>query len=60
LPNAKGEFKDWNDFVLRVKGIGAGSAARLAQAGLTVHSRPDASAADTASAARKWRLRTSS
>jgi competence protein ComEA len=49
----KGEFKDWNDFVLRVRGIGAGSAARLSQAGLTVHGRPYASTADAASAARK-------
>ncbi|HEY3635085.1 MAG TPA: helix-hairpin-helix domain-containing protein [Caldimonas sp.] len=49
----KGEFKDWNDFVLGVKGSGAGSAAGLSQAGLTVHGRPSASAADAASPARK-------
>lgn len=31
-----GSFKDWPDLVGRVGGIGAGSAARLSQAGLTV------------------------
>ena len=32
----KGNFKDWNDLVERVKGIGEGSAAKLSSAGLTV------------------------
>ena len=31
-----GSFKDWNDLVERVGGIGAGNAAKLSQAGLTV------------------------
>ena len=31
-----GSFKDWADLVQRVGGIGAGNAARLSQAGLTV------------------------
>ena len=31
-----GAFKDWNDLVERVGGIGAGNAARFSQAGLTV------------------------
>lgn len=31
-----GQFKDWNDLVDRVGGIGAGNAARFSQAGLTV------------------------
>ena len=31
-----GNFKDWGDLVQRVGGIGAGSAAKLSQAGLTV------------------------
>ncbi len=31
-----GSFKDWSDLVGRVGGIGAGNAARLSQAGLTV------------------------
>ena len=33
----KSEFKDWRDLVTRVKGIGAGSAAKLSGAGLTVN-----------------------
>ena len=31
-----GSFKNWNDFVERVPGVGPGNAARLSQAGLTV------------------------
>ena len=31
-----GDFKSWTDLVERVAGIGAGNAARLSQAGLTV------------------------
>lgn len=31
-----GNFKDWNDLVERVGGIGAGNAAKFSQAGLTV------------------------
>lgn len=31
-----GEFKDWADMVQRVPGVGAGSAGKLSQAGLTV------------------------
>ncbi len=32
----KGNFKDWNDFITRVSGIGAKSAANLSAGGLTV------------------------
>ncbi|MDI9334830.1 MAG: helix-hairpin-helix domain-containing protein [Cytophagales bacterium] len=32
----KGDFKDWNDFVSRVQGIGEKSAAKLSTNGLTV------------------------
>ena len=32
----KGTFKDWNDFVQRVKGIGPGNAAKFSAAGMTV------------------------
>ena len=32
----KAPFRDWPDFVARVKGVGAASAARLSAAGLTV------------------------
>ena len=33
----KGDFKDWNDLVVRVKGVGDKSAARFSEAGLTVN-----------------------
>jgi competence protein ComEA len=33
----KGDFKDWNDMVVRVKGIGDKSAAKLSEGGLTVN-----------------------
>lgn len=32
----KGEFKDWNDFITRVKGVGEKRATSLSDAGLTV------------------------
>ena len=32
----KGNFKDWNDFIERVKGVGEKSAANLSAGGLTV------------------------
>ncbi|MBK6862074.1 MAG: helix-hairpin-helix domain-containing protein [Ideonella sp.] len=32
-----GTFKDWNDFVERVSGVGPGNAARYSKAGLTVN-----------------------
>lgn len=32
----KGPFKNWDDFITRVKGIGAGNAARFSSEGLTV------------------------
>jgi competence protein ComEA len=32
----KGEFKDWGDAIVRVKGVGEGNAARFSAAGLTV------------------------
>jgi len=33
----KGSFKDWQDFIGRVKGIGEGNAARFSAEGLTVN-----------------------
>ena len=33
----KGNFKDWNDFVERVKGVGEGNAAKFSSEGLTVN-----------------------
>jgi len=46
----KGEFKDWNDLVVRVKGIGETNAAKLSEAGLTVQGRTFTGAAPTAAA----------
>lgn len=47
-----GKFKDWNDFVARVHGIGTTSAGKLSAQGLTVNGTPYAAAkapaADTA------------
>ncbi|OGB24061.1 MAG: DNA uptake protein [Burkholderiales bacterium RIFCSPLOWO2_02_FULL_57_36] len=42
-----GDFKSWDDFENRVKGIGGKSSAKLSQAGLTVsgQAKPDAPAA---------------
>ena len=36
----KGEFKDWNDFITRVKGVGEKRATSLSDAGLTVGGKP--------------------
>lgn len=33
----KGDFKDWNDFMQRVKGVGPGNSAKFSQGGLTVN-----------------------
>jgi competence protein ComEA len=33
----KSTFKDWIDFVDRVKGVGAGNAAKFSEAGLTIN-----------------------
>lgn len=33
----KGNFKDWNDFITRVKGVGDKNAAKLSAGGLTVN-----------------------
>ena len=33
----KGAFKDWNDLVERVRGVGGGNAAKFSAAGLTVN-----------------------
>lgn len=33
----KGNFKDWPDFISRVKGLGEASAAKLSKQGLTVN-----------------------
>jgi competence protein ComEA len=32
----KGDFKDWNDFITRVKGVGQGNAVKFSTEGLTV------------------------
>jgi competence protein ComEA len=46
----KGNFKDWNDFISRVSGIGDKSAAKLSAAGLTVNGIPYKGAAATPAA----------
>lgn len=33
----KGSFKDWNDFIERVKGVGEGNATKFSNEGLTVN-----------------------
>lgn len=52
-----GNFKDWNDFVERVKGVGLTSAAKFSTEGLTVNGTPYKAAAaapkPAASAAKK-------
>ena len=52
-----GAFKDWNDLVERVGGVGPGNAARFSQAGLTVNNvayrSAPAAAPDKAAAPRK-------
>ena len=54
----KGNFKDWNDFIERVKGVGEGNAAKFSAEGLTVGgtafkgvAAPAAKAAETKPAA---------
>ena len=46
----KGNFKDWNDFITRVKGMGEVNAAKFSAEGMTVSGTPfkGASAAPTA------------
>ncbi len=49
----KGQFKDWNDFVTRVKGVGEKSAAKLSTNGLTVNGAAYAGAPAAAPKAKK-------
>ena len=35
----KGDFKDWNDLVVRIKGVGDQSAAKMSAGGLTVNGK---------------------
>ena len=44
----KGNFKDWNDFIERVKGVGEGNAAKFSAEGLTVNGEAFKPAAATA------------
>ena len=46
----QGEFKDWNDFMARVKGVKEKAAAKLSGAGLTVNGKPYAEAPKAAAA----------
>jgi competence protein ComEA len=47
----KGNFKDWSDFVERVKGVGDGNAAKFSAEGLTVNGTSFKGAAPAAAAA---------
>jgi competence protein ComEA len=49
----KGDFKDWADFVSRVKGVGEASAAKMSDAGLTVNGKPFKAAAAAPAADKK-------
>ena len=35
-----GQFKNWADFIKRVKGVGDARAAKLSEAGLTINDKP--------------------
>ena len=48
-----GNFKDWNDFVERVKGVGAVNAAKFSTEGLTVNGVPYKATAATPAAPAK-------
>ena len=41
----KGNFKDWPDFIARIKGLGEGNAAKFSKEGLTVNGAEFKSAA---------------
>lgn len=49
----KGNFKDWNDFIERVKGVGEGNAAKFSAEGLTVGGAGFKGAAAPAAAPKK-------
>ena len=49
----KSEFKNWEDFIARVKGVGETSAAKFSDSGLTVGGAKFAPTAKTAAAASK-------
>jgi competence protein ComEA len=48
----KGDFKDWNDLVVRVKGVGEHNAATFSTGGLTVGGKTFTGVAPTAAAAK--------
>ena len=52
-----GAFKDWNDLVEHVGGVGPGNAARFSQAGLTVTTPPTAPGRRSAGQGRGSRAR---
>jgi competence protein ComEA len=49
----KGQFKDWQDFIDRVKGVGEGNAAKFSAEGLTVNGDSFKGAAATKKEAKK-------
>ncbi|WP_119153050.1 ComEA family DNA-binding protein [Caldimonas tepidiphila] len=48
----KGDFKDWNDFMVRVKGVGPANAAKFSESGMTVNGAALPQAAAPATAAK--------
>jgi competence protein ComEA len=48
----KGDYKDWNDLVTRVKGVGDRSAAKFSEGGLTVNGQAYAGAPEKAAPAK--------
>jgi competence protein ComEA len=50
---AKGQFKDWNDFIVRVKGVGEVNAAKFSAEGLTVGGAGYKGVTATAAASKK-------
>ena len=49
----KGNFKDWNDFIERVKGVGEGNAAKFSSEGLTINGAAFKASPASAPAAKK-------
>jgi len=51
----KGSFKDWPDFIDRVKGVGDGNAARFSKEGLTVNGAAFSPSDSAAKPAKKFK-----
>lgn len=60
IERKNGEFKDWNDFISRVSGVGNKSAANFSKEGLTVGGKKYSAAAAAKAEARSKKLGTTS